>query len=59
VLAGGKVRVTEADADVVEMEMATGDALSSPPARRAVENIGESDIHAIIFELQQSERAAP
>lgn len=54
-LSGGKVKVHLPDGQVIEAEFPDGGVLSSPMWQHRVENVGETDIHAVIFELNQSE----
>jgi len=50
-LKGGKARITLPDGKVMELEIPDGHILSNEAWEHTVENIGDTDIHAIIWEL--------
>jgi len=53
VLAGGKLRITTLDGKPNDIEFKTGDTLWREPVTHAAENIGSTQLHAIIVELRQ------
>jgi oxalate decarboxylase/phosphoglucose isomerase-like protein (cupin superfamily) len=52
-LKGGKVRLQLPDGNIVDAEISDGGVLSNPAWTHAVQNTGETDIHAIIVELKE------
>jgi|CXWL01.1.fsa_nt_gi mannose-6-phosphate isomerase-like protein (cupin superfamily) len=52
VVIGGKLRYTFADGKTTEAELETGDVFYREPMTHAVENIGTTEIHAILVELE-------
>lgn len=50
-LRGGKVRITT-DEGEMELEIPDGHVLSHPAWTHSVENVGEGEIHAIVWELE-------
>jgi quercetin dioxygenase-like cupin family protein len=56
-LKGGKARIHLPDGESMEVEVPDGGLISHEAWTHRVENIGETDIHAIIFELQQTVEA--
>ena len=47
---GGKLRLNMRDADPREIEPADGDSIVYEPWSGSVLNVGDTDVHAIIFE---------
>jgi len=56
VISGGKLRISTPDGKTSDMELKTGDTLWREPVTHAAENIGTTQVHAIIFELRQPTR---
>ena len=52
-LTGGKLKLYLPNDEVVEAEIPDGGVLSNPSWQHTVENVGETDIHAIIVELKE------
>ena len=52
-LSGGKVKVHLPEGDPLELEIPDGGTLSHVSWRHRVENVGETDIHAVIVELKE------
>jgi beta-alanine degradation protein BauB len=52
VLNGGTLRITTPDGKSSDVEFKTGDTLDRPPGTHATENIGKTQLHAILFELK-------
>lgn len=55
---GGKMRLHERKADSRDVEVADGDTMAYDPWTGRVENIGGTDIHAILFEVQSVRSSA-
>lgn len=53
VLAGGKLRITGADGKTSDVDFKTGDTLWRAPVVHAAENVGSTQLHAIIVELRK------
>jgi mannose-6-phosphate isomerase-like protein (cupin superfamily) len=53
VIAGGKLRITTADGKTNDVEFKTGDTLWREPVTHSAENIGTTQLHAIIVELKK------
>ena len=53
VVAGGKLRLTTAEGKSSDVEFKTGDTLWREPVTHAAENIGTTQLHAIIVELRR------
>jgi beta-alanine degradation protein BauB len=53
VLTGGKLRITGADGKTSDVELKTGDTVWRTPVTHAAENVGSTQLHAIIVELRQ------
>ena len=53
VLAGGKLRITGADGKTGDVEFNTGDTIWRDPVTHAAENVGSTQLHAIIVELRK------
>ncbi len=51
-ISGGKARVLLPDGESMEAEFPDGGVMDHEPWTHQVENIGDTDIHAIIFELK-------
>ncbi len=51
-ISGGKARVHLADGDSMEAEFPDGGVMEHEAWTHQVENVGDTDIHAIIFELK-------
>ena len=51
-ITGGKVRIHLPDADAVELEIPDGHVMKHEPWTHRVENIGTTDIKAILFERE-------
>lgn len=49
-ISGGKVRIHLPDADPVDLEIPDGHSMTHDPWTHRVENIGTTDIRAVIFE---------
>jgi len=56
VIAGGKLRISTPDGKSSEVEFKTGDTLWREPVTHAAENVGTTQVHAIIFELREPTR---
>jgi beta-alanine degradation protein BauB len=56
VIAGGKLRITTPDGKTSDVEFKTGDTIWREPVIHAAENIGTTQVHAIIFELRPPAR---
>lgn len=56
VISGGKLRISTPDGKTSDVELKTGDTLWREPVTHAAENIGTTQVHAIIFELRQPTR---
>jgi quercetin dioxygenase-like cupin family protein len=53
VLAGGKLRLTGADGKTADVDFKAGDTLWRAPVTHAAENVGSTQLHAIIVELRR------
>lgn len=53
VITGGKLRITTSDGKSTEVEFKTGDTLWREPVTHSAENIGATQLHAIIVELER------
>ena len=53
-MTGGKLRITVPEGDPIEAEIPDGGVLTHEMWKHSVENIGDTDVHAIIVELVQS-----
>ncbi|MGH7485693.1 MAG: cupin domain-containing protein, partial [bacterium] len=53
VIAGGTLRITNADGKTNDVQLKTGDTLWREPVTHAAENIGTTQVHTIIFELRK------
>jgi quercetin dioxygenase-like cupin family protein len=54
VIEGGRIRNNFADGRVVEAELKTGDVLMREPQTHWIENIGDTTIRFLVFELRTS-----
>ena len=52
VVAGGKLRFTSPDGKSQDMELNTGETMYREPTTHAVENIGKTNIKALLIELK-------
>jgi len=52
-LSGGKANIHLPDGNVIEAEVPDGGTLSNPSWEHYVENVGDTDIHAVVVELKQ------
>jgi len=52
VVNGGTLRITTPDGQSSDVEFRTGDTLDRPPGVHATENVGATQLHAILFELK-------
>ena len=52
VIEGGKIRNHFADGRVVEAELKTGDVLMREPQTHWIENVGDSTLRFLVFELR-------
>lgn len=52
-LTGGKAKIHLPDGNVAEVEIPDGGTLSNPSWEHYVENVGDTEIHAIVVELMQ------
>jgi quercetin dioxygenase-like cupin family protein len=52
VLNGGTLRITTPDGQSSDIEFKTGDILDRPPGAHATENVGTTQLHALLFELK-------
>jgi beta-alanine degradation protein BauB len=57
IVQGGKLRYTFADGKTQEVENKTGDYLWRPAIKHAVENIGTTEVKAVIVELKCAKAA--
>jgi quercetin dioxygenase-like cupin family protein len=53
VIEGGKVRNNFADGKVVEVELKTGEVLWRDPQTHWIENIGDTTLRFLVFELKE------
>ncbi|MDP9122481.1 MAG: cytoplasmic protein [Acidobacteriota bacterium] len=51
---GGKLRITTADGQSKDVEFKTGDTPWREPVTHSAENIGTTQLHAIIVELKKT-----
>ncbi|HUF09444.1 MAG TPA: hypothetical protein VMO47_09000, partial [Rhodothermales bacterium] len=52
-LSGGRARIHLPNGEVIEAEVPDGGFLSNPMWQHRVENVGESEVHAVIVELKE------
>ncbi len=51
-LEGGKVRFNSPSGETAEIEIKAGDVMWREPEEHAVDNIGSTEAHALLFELK-------
>ena len=51
-LGGGKVRFSSPSGESAEVDVTAGDVMWRDPEEHAVDNIGTTDAHALLFELK-------
>ena len=59
VVTGGTLRITTPDGKSSEIEFKSGDTLYRAPITHSTENIGKTQLHAILVELKAPIAAAP